>query len=277
MAGDTGDGGGDTDVVADLHVHTTASDGQLTVPDIPAAARDAGVECVAVTDHDRLNPDLDAPVTRRDGVTLIRGIELRVETGDQRVDLLGYAAEATDALQSEIERIQRDRVERGRRIIDCVESRLGVDLDLESHEGLGRPHIARAIAASDADYGYGEAFDRLIGDDCPCYVARDVPSFERGVSLLSEACALVSLAHPFRYPDPEAALALTTELDAVERYYPYEHDVAASELAALDAQIEREGLLVTGGTDAHATELGLAGVGRADFEAIASALPGAQG
>jgi Predicted metal-dependent phosphoesterases (PHP family) len=79
-----------TQPAADLHVHTTASDGTLTVPELPAAARRAGVEWVAVTDHDRVHPDLDAPVTDRDGVHIIRGIELRVETDRQRLDLLGY-------------------------------------------------------------------------------------------------------------------------------------------------------------------------------------------
>lgn len=265
------------DVVADLHVHTTASDGQFTVPQLPAAARAAGLECVAVTDHDRLHPALDAPVTSREGVTLIRGIELRVDAGDQRVDLLGYAAEATDALTREIERIQTDRVERGRRIIDCVETRLGVDLDLEPHEGLGRPHVARAINASDADYDYAGAFEHLIGDDCPCYVARDVPSFERGVEILSEACALISLAHPFRYPSPEAAIDLMPELDAVERYYAYDREIPDDRLAALDARIEREELLVTGGSDAHGTELGTTGLSRAAYRRLASVLPGAQG
>ena len=62
-------------VVADLHVHTTNSDGELTIPEIPTAAREAGVECVAVTDHDRYHPDLDAPVVELDGVTVVNGPE----------------------------------------------------------------------------------------------------------------------------------------------------------------------------------------------------------
>ena len=135
---------------ADLHVHTTISDGTLRLGEVPAAATAADIELVAVTDHDRIHPDLDAPVTDRDGITIVRGIELRVEADDQRLDLLGYGVEPTDALVAECDRLQQDRIDRAREIIDCVESRLGVTLDISPAPGIGRPHIARAIAESDA-------------------------------------------------------------------------------------------------------------------------------
>ncbi|MEF8826749.1 MAG: PHP domain-containing protein, partial [Halapricum sp.] len=138
-------------VVADLHVHTTVSDGQLAPDAVPEAARRAGLEAVAITDHDRIQPDLDGPIVEHDGVTLIHGIELRVDIGDQRVDLLGYGVEPTPELRSLCDRLQRDRVERAREIADRVGARLDVDLELDLHPGVGRPHIARAIERSDAD------------------------------------------------------------------------------------------------------------------------------
>ena len=66
-------------VFADLHVHTTNSDGEMELPEVPEAARDAGVSVVAITDHDRLHPELPTPVTAFEGVTVVHGIELRVE------------------------------------------------------------------------------------------------------------------------------------------------------------------------------------------------------
>ncbi|WP_435320074.1 PHP domain-containing protein [Haloarchaeobius sp. TZWSO28] len=258
-------------VYADLHVHTTNSDGQMELDEVPAAAREAGVSVVAITDHDRMNPVLDAPVTERDGVTVIHGIELRVDAGDQRVDLLGYGVRETDALADVVEHIQTNRIERGQAIIDCVEDRLGVSLGIEGREGLGRPHIARAVADHpDTDYDYNGTFDHLIGNGCPCYVPRDVPSFERGREALLDACGLVSLAHPFRYPDPEAALALCADLPAVERYYDYGREV---EPAPVERAVEKYDLLVTGGSDAHDHELGLAGLSEAEFADV-SALVG---
>lgn len=256
--------------VADLHLHTTASDGTLTVADLPDAARAGGVDTVAVTDHDRVHPDLAAPVTVHDGVTVIRGIELRVDTGEFAVDLLGYAVDPTPELRAELARIQTNRKERAREMRSRVERRLGVSLDLDIREGVGRPHVARAIEESEVDCDYQGAFDHLIGDDGPCYVAREITPFERGVDLLSASCAVVGLAHPFRYPDPEAALALTERLDAVERYYPYGRPV---DTGRLDAVIEANDLLATGGSDAHDTTLGRTGPPCEAFERFAARLP----
>jgi predicted metal-dependent phosphoesterase TrpH len=255
-------------VVADLHVHTTNSDGTLTLSALPEAAAQAEVDVVAITDHDRIHPDLSTPVAHIDGLTVVHGIELRVDTGDERVDLLGYGVERTDALESLVEALQSDRIERGRRIIDCIEDHLGVELPLEPRAGLGRPHIARAVTEV-TDYEYGEVFEELIGNDCPCYVARDIPSFEEGRSVLKEACGLVGLAHPYRYDAPEDALALCAELDAVERFYPYGREV---DTEGLDRAIERHDLIATGGSDAHEETLGKAGLDREDYRRFRAAL-----
>ena len=259
-------------VFADLHVHTTNSDGELELSEVPAAARDADVSVVAVTDHDRLHPELQTPITVVEGVTVVQGIELRVEPeGRERVDLLGYGATPTPDLIDELERVQRDRKERGRKIIANVEEHLGVDLDLEAREGLGRPHVARAVVDHPGtDYEAVDAvFDDLIGNDGPCFVARDVTSFERGVELLDDACGLVGLAHPFRYDDPTAALELTEHLDAVERYYDYGREVDAR---PLERAIADHDLVPTGGSDAHDRTLGKAGLSKPEYRHFRSAV-----
>ncbi|TKX80376.1 PHP domain-containing protein [Halorubrum sp. SD626R] len=261
----------DTDrIVADLHAHTTVSDGAMTVDELAATAADAGLDWVAATDHDRIHPDLGAPVVEREGVRVVRGIELRVDAGFERLDLLGYAVERTDALDEETDRLQADRQRRGAAILDAVEDRLGVDLGVEPRPGLGRPHIARAIDESAAPCDYAGAFDELIGDDGPCYVARDVTALDRGVELLRDACAFVGLAHPFRYGDVDAALDVARELDAVERFYPYGRPVD-------DARVERvaaeHDLLLTGGSDAHERTLAEAGLTAEAFEPVRDRLP----
>ena len=252
-------------VVADLHVHTTNSDGTLTLDTLPEAARRASLDAVAITDHDRLHPDLDDPIVDIEGLTVIHGIELRVDAGAFRLDLLGYGVRPTADLQALVERLQANRIERARAIVTRVEEHTGVTLDVSFEEGVGRPHIARAIDASDADYDYEGAFVHLIGDDGPCYVPRDVPDFETGRDCLKEACGVVGLAHPFRYADPERALARCETLDAVERYYPYGREVDDS--LVTDA-VRRYDLLVTGGSDAHDEQLGLAGLGAEAFECV---------
>ena len=283
-------------VYADLHVHTTRSDGSLTLEDVPDAARRAGVSVVGLTDHDRTQP-FGAPVVERDGVTIVHGIELRVECPDgQRVDLLGYGVEPTTELEALLESIQRNRIERGRRIVERVEQRLGIDLDLTVERGFGRPAVARAIDAhQETDYDYQGAFDHLIGNDGPCYVRREVPTFDRGRRLLSAACSLVSLAHPLRYPDPERVLDRAGDLDAIEVAYPYDETVDGEtvdgetvddetvddetvddetvddetvDCELVERAVERFNLLKTGGSDAHDDRLGVAGLSEAEYRTL---------
>mgnify|MGYP000229965508 FL=1 len=257
-------------IVADLHAHTTVSDGTMPVAELVSTARESALDWVAVTDHDRIHPDLGAPVVERDGVHVVRGIELRVDADDERIDLLGYGVEHTPALDAEIERLQTDRERRGAAICDAVEARLGIDLGLDPRPGLGRPHIARAIDESAAPYDYAEAFDELIGDDGPCYVAREVTDLASGVELLSEAAAVVGLAHPFRYDDVDAALDIARDLDAVERFYPYDRPVDDTRVERVAAESD---LLLTGGSDAHGRALGEAGLTADAFEPVFERLP----
>jgi Predicted metal-dependent phosphoesterases (PHP family) len=256
-------------LLADLHLHTTASDGTLTIDELPEVAKEAGVNWVAVTDHDRIHSGLDEPISTLDGINIIRGIELRVETDTQRVDLLGYQVEPTDELTAEIDRLQQNRINRAKKIIASVEAAEDVTLDIEPSAGIGRPHIATAIAESNAPYDYTEAFENLIGSECDCYYPRDITSVEEGIHLLDDACAIVGLAHPLRYDDPESALEITEKLHAVERYYPYGREVDTSKI---DRAIERNDLLETGGSDAHNRRLGKAGLSESQFETFKSKL-----
>ena len=257
-------------VFADLHVHTTVSDGTMPLSAISAAARRAGVRAVAVTDHERLNPELDEPVVQREGVTVIHGIEIRVEAPtEQRVDLLGYGLSRTAALESMVERIQQNRVDRGHAIVEAVEDRLGVELDITVGPGTGRPHVARAIADHpDTAYDYEGAFAHLIGSTGPCYVPREIPSFAAAVAVLRESCALVGLAHPLRYREPADALALAADLDCVERWYPYGRAV---DDGLVDRAIAEYGLVPIGGSDAHDDVLGRAGLTRNAYETFRTA------
>lgn len=257
-------------VVADLHIHTQNSDGTLQLQDLPSAARRANLTAVAVTDHDRLHPQLEAPVTTRDGITIIHGIELRVEA-EERIDLLGYGVEPTAELRELTEHLQANRITRGAAIIEQVESYLEIDLDIEPQPGIGRPHIARAIASHpDTTHDIATAFEELIGDGRPCYVPREIPSFEEGRRILTDACAVVGLAHPSRYDDPDTVLELSSRLDAIERWYPYEHPVDPT---PVEHAVTEHELLRTGGSDTHDQEVGRTGMPNAAYEAFAAHLP----
>ncbi|MFB6146063.1 MAG: PHP domain-containing protein [Halobacteriaceae archaeon] len=259
-------------VYADLHVHTTASDGTLAPSAVPGAAADADLGAVAVTDHDTVHEDFEAPVVSIDGVEVICGVELRVEAAAGRVDLLGYGLTPTPDLRAELDRLGRDRRERGEEMVAATEAELGISLDVTVDRSFGRPHLARAIAAHPAaPYDEAGAFEHLIGVDGPCYVARDVTAFDRGATLLADACGLVSLAHPLRYDDTGAALSLTADdrIGGVERAYPYDRTVT---LDRVDRAIERHDLVATGGSDAHGAALGARGLDRDDYQTVAARL-----
>lgn len=256
---------------ADLHIHTTASDGLLTIDELPEVADKAGIDTVAVTDHDRIHPELATPVSTKGAVTIIRGIELRVSAGDQRLDLLGYAVRRTDSLIELTTSIQQNRKKRGAAMVDAVESYLDISLDIDIRKGLGRPDIARAIDESDAPYDYSDAFSEVIGSENPCYIQRDIPSFDTGAGVLADACSVIGLAHPFRYPDPAAALKRAEKLDAVERYYPYSGQNAdRADPVVIEDVATNADLLLIGGSDAHNRTVGITGPPPADFEPFAT-------
>lgn len=255
-------------VVADLHVHTTRSDGTVSPSRLASVAATAGLEAVAITDHDRL-PPFDAPFRQSAGTTVIAGIELRVAANAVgRVDLLGLGVRHTEALASATARLQRERIERARRMVTRLEAALDVTLEVDLDDGVGRPHLARAVADT-TDLDYQEVFERYIGEDGPCYEPRSVPTFDRGRRLLADAAAVVVLAHPLRYDDPMLALELVAELDGYEAVYPYDEGVDRRPLSRLtDA-----GLLTTGGSDAHSADaIGRCGLGREEFAPVARAI-----
>lgn len=254
-------------IVADLHVHTTASDGTLPLTELPGVAKNAGLQAVAVTDHDLLHPDLDQPVTVRDGITIVRGLELKVELPSKnRLDLLGYAVHRTERLDSLLDELQSNRMGRARRMRGRLEDHLGVELEIAIEPGIGRPHLARAVARHpETEYDLEATFARLIGDDKPCYVPRSVPSIAEARSVLTEACPVIAVAHPLRAPDVEEALELAADLGAVERWYPYGEQISTE---AVERLLEEHEILPTGGSDAHDRRLGRAGLDVDSFEQV---------
>ena len=260
-----------TDPIADLHVHTTASDGTLPLEEVPAKAAAAGLAAVAITDHDRIHPALDAPIVTRDGITVIRGIELKVQAADgYRFELLGYAVERTEALEAIVDRVQAARIERAQATVERVEIELGIDLDVRIGPGVGRPHIARAIDRHPAtDLDTTGAFATLLGTGKPAYVKRWVPQLERGVAALESAASLVAVAHPFRVDDVDGAFTLARRVGGIERWYPYRSPVDMDRLTAF---IEDTDVLATGGSDAHGHSLGQCGMPPAAWRQVADRL-----
>lgn len=258
-------------VYADLHSHTTVSDGETNSKDIVKIANRAGLDALAITDHDRINPLLDEKLEVIDGIDVVNGIELRVTTQeDEQIDLLGYGVRTTERLIQLTERIQENRIERAEKMIDLIEDETGVRLEYKPQSNTGRPHIARAIEDNDSlEYEYEDAFETLIGNECPCYTQRESPSFQKGLSVLNDAASFVSLAHPYRYNSPRNVLKHSKQLDGVECQYPYESKGFPINIETDLAFLATEwfDLTITGGSDSHKPDtIGAEGITKKQYE-----------
>ncbi|MDQ2683818.1 MAG: PHP domain-containing protein, partial [Chloroflexota bacterium] len=162
---------------ADLHTHSTASDGTLAPADLVRQAHRRGLPVIALTDHDSTAGLAEAMATGAEiGVRVIPGIELSTNVSAGEVHMLGYGIDpANETLQRALAGYRQARVERARRIIERLREE-GVHLSADDilatadHASIGRPHIARAMIEAGYVSSVSEAFDRYIGNGKPAYV-----------------------------------------------------------------------------------------------------------
>jgi len=243
---------------ADLHTHSTSSDGTLAPADLVRQASRRGLTILALTDHDTTSGLADAIATGEAlGVRVIPGIELSTDVSAGEVHILGYGIDSENqTLQQALARYRQARRERAERIIARL-CELGVDLPegsvqaSDSDASLGRPHIARAMIAAGYVQSVSEAFDRYLGNDKPAYIASErKPTPEEAIRLIRAAGGLPVLAHPYTsdaFPESLPAL-VKAGLAGIEVYYaeyPPEQRLALARIA------DEHGLLATGGSDYH--------------------------
>ncbi|WP_019816590.1 PHP domain-containing protein [Saccharomonospora saliphila] len=252
----------------DLHTHSSVSDGTDAPADLVRAAARAGLDVVALTDHDTTAGWLRAREALPPGLTLVPGAELSCESVDARgrrmsVHLLAYLFDPTSpALVTEQERLRIERRARVRTIAArMAENGLPVDPDdvlegLPPDTAVGRPHLARALVRARAVGSVQEAFDRYLATGREYYVAKADTPVETAVDLIAEAGGVTVLAHAFatkRGPTvtPETIAALAERgLSGLEVDHP-DHDPAAR--ARLASLADELGLVRTGASDYHGT------------------------
>jgi hypothetical protein len=243
----------------DLHVHSNASDGTDTPAEVVRRAAAAGLDVVALTDHDTQAGIAEARAALPHGLTLVPGMELSCELDGRSVHLLAYLFDAEDpALAAEADLIRNDRVNRAQAMVARL-AELGAGVTWEQVTALagdavvGRPHIARALVASGAIAATEEAFtDDWISDGGRAFVGRYAPDLSRAVGLVRAAGGVAVLAHP-RSPGYEIPYSVIEELAAtglggVEVFH-FDHDAAERRrLTQLAMSLD---LIMTGGSDDH--------------------------
>ena len=269
---------------ADLHVHTTASDGTVTPAGFVALALDRGVDVLAITDHDSVD-GLPAAFEAARGcpILLVPGVELSAVHDGRDVHILGYFVDAEDTrLLGHLTDLRAARMRRASSMVEALaEAGYDVSLDevlaLSDGGAIGRSHIARALVHKGHAESIADAFQRLIGRGRPFYVGKDVRAPEEVVGVIVEAGGLAVLAHP-AVSGVEDLIGPLHEigLAGVEAYHA---DHTEEQRARLAADARHRGLLVTGGTDYHGPHAPNPDVGRVDVptEAVEALLAAGAG
>lgn len=240
----------------DLHLHSTASDGQLSPAEVIAAARGAGLDAVALSDHDSIEGVAEALAAGdRLGVEVIPAVELSASADSRDAHILGYFIDPADrTLGARLLELRHARLERAERMVSALHD-AGFDIDLShvqaySREGsVGRAHVARALVERGLAEDVADAFRRFIGRDRPYYVAKTVVTPAEVIALIRAAGGVAVLAHPgVSKLDDLIEQFAATGLVGLEVYHAEHSPEQREHYRRLAAQY---GLVATGGSDFH--------------------------
>lgn len=242
--------------IADLHAHTTASDGTLKPRELVELAKQNGLAAVAVTDHDTTGGLQEAQQTGRElGVEVVPGIELSTEFEGKEVHVLGYFYDPNNEELLELtEKMRDDRVNRmDKMIVKLNEAGLVItreEVVAEAQGGaIGRPHIARILIRKGYVENIPEAFNKYLASGRPGYVDRMKLKPEEAVEVIKRAGGSAVVAHPGLFDKDYLFNTLVPlGLVGIEAYHP---DHSEEKRCHYEELAKRHGLIITGGSDFH--------------------------
>jgi predicted metal-dependent phosphoesterase TrpH len=267
----------------DLHLHSSVSDGVDTPAALMRLAADAGMDAVALTDHDTLDGlDAAGAAARALGLGFIPGLELSVEHDGTKMHMLVYFVEQGGVFEPVLTDLRDGRDRRNVTIIERL-SDLGYDVTLEAVQrhakgpSVGRPHIADALVEQGRFGSRDEAFALLLRDGGPAYVERPRLTAVRAIELSRSAGAVAVIAHPGTIQVPpggygELLRSLTTVgLGGIEAHHPGNSMGLRRRLVEIAGDL---GIVATGGSDYHGEGMRpyRIGVGTGDLHVPVAAL-----
>jgi hypothetical protein len=241
---------------ADLHLHTTYSDGALSPKVLVQRAHAAGLSVISITDHDNVGAiDEAIEAGRNFGIEVVPGVELSVALNEKDIHLLAYFFDYTNQkLQDYLAFFRYERLKRAERIVqklNDINVSLNMDavLDQAGIGSVGRPHIASALLEEGLIGTYHEAFMKYIGVGAPAYEKKYQLSPLEATQLIAQAGGLTFLAHPGKYTtDVELSTLIQAGLDGIEVVHP-SHNEARQEFYR--GVVHQYFLLECGGSDYH--------------------------
>lgn len=243
-------------MLADLHIHTTASDGALAPAAVVRLAQSKGLAALAVTDHDTTAGLEEALSTGNMlTITVVPGIELSTQFADTEIHILGYFLDfRNEPLQNRLADLRADRVNRNKKILKKLRD-LGYKLDWErvlalAGEGsVGRPHIALALKEKGYVATVEEGFQKFLNRGAPAFVPRKKLHPQEGIDLIKATGGVAVLAHPGLLGDQRLVKELILAgIQGIEVYYPLHSEDDKRNYLSLCKTYK---LIATGGSDFH--------------------------
>jgi len=241
---------------ADLHIHTTSSDGLLSPEEVVKWAVYKKLSAVGITDHDTIKgiqPAIDYSIDYN--IEIVPGIELSTEDNEYEIHILGYYIDfKKEWLHQKLNEIYESRYNRAVMMIEKL-SALGIQITLQQVKNIaetgtiGRPHIARAMLEMGYIDNMKDAFNKYIGNGCPAYVERYKISCQEAIDMIKNLGGVPVLAHPgLINKKVNINKIIDMGIEGIEVYHS-KHDnetIRSTYKLAMDRK-----LLITGGSDCH--------------------------
>lgn len=244
-------------IKSDLHIHTTHSDGSLSVGEVMDIAKYKGLDCIAITDHDIVSGVNDAMFYgKKIGLKVIPGIEISAYSV-MAIHILGYNIDYNSPqLDQLLQGLLQKRIERKDAILQKLKN-LGINIDesLLPTVNVGRSHIAQALKAGGFVQSTQEAFDKYLGEDKLAFVRSPRITPIKAVEAIKQAGGKAVIAHPLQLYNNKKLIPLIEGLlpyglDGLEVYYPTHNE---ENIKIFSDIAKKYKLFATGGSDFHGT------------------------
>lgn len=241
---------------ADLHIHSSFSDGEWSPKQVVEAAKKLGLSAIAIADHDTV--DAVAELINDNstaGIEIIPAVEINTDLDEREVHILGYLIDVSSPILLKALKKQREaRIKRNEEIVKKL-NRIGLRLTIEEviavagGNSVGRPHIAQVLVNKGYVMSKEEAFFKWLKRGSPGYVPRCSMSWREAIEVINKAGGIAVLAHPGKsFVDPLIPHMIKAGLQGIEVWHPSHSPEDSQHYLKI---VKDFSLLATGGSDAH--------------------------
>lgn len=243
---------------ADLHTHTNFSDGLLSPKDLMLKAKEKGIEILSITDHDTLEGLKVAKNLEQEiGIKLINGIELSCTFANSEFHLLAYNFDMnSDELNTQLEKLKSDRVNRGKKIVEKLNS-IGKMITYDEvaekadEASITRPHVAQVLIDRGFAHNIKDAFHRFLMKGRPAFVKKDEFHIKEAIEMVKRTGGKSVIAHPSHFVSPyHITKFIEFGVDGIEVMHPSNSLDIQDSMRNITHQFW---LMETGGSDYHGT------------------------